>query len=130
MSERIFRIVISSRSNGILVERQEWFGREIWKTIDRYNTHDLTAELKRTDPWIAAVVELCSQPTAGVEIVMPPMPVIQPTILERLETFSRREREKEMQAQHDAEFRAVKEASIFEREKPLAATLLDITRTI
>jgi hypothetical protein len=85
-----YRIVISSRSNGILVERQLEMVVRQWKTIDRYNTHDLTAEIKRTDPWIAEVLALCSQPTAAIQIAIPRVPPLEPTVAERLERYERK----------------------------------------
>jgi hypothetical protein len=105
MTSRQFQVVISLRNGGgILVERQEMFGKQ-WKTIDRYNTHDLTAELRRDDPWIAEVIALCSQPSADISIVVPPIPKLLPTQAERLEAYEREAREREMLAQHDAEFK-------------------------
>jgi hypothetical protein len=100
-----YRIVISVRQNGILVERQYNFGADNWKTIDRYNTSDLTAEIRRSDPWIAQVLDLCRQPSAEVHIAIPRIPPLEPTQAERLQEYEKQARELEMLAQHDAEFK-------------------------
>jgi hypothetical protein len=56
-----YRTVATGRLNGISIERQLHIKGDEWKTIDRYNTDDISKQPKKCAHWVTEFVRLASQ---------------------------------------------------------------------
>lgn len=84
MHKNQFRIVITAKQDNILVERQLMIGENRYTTVDRYTTLDLKKPIKRTDPWIKELLELCCQAPVNLGPVGFELPALKETQQERL----------------------------------------------